>query len=79
VHFDGLFTFHGSREGVVLITPIGDVIPRAFQLGFPCTNNIIEYEALITNLKLAITWNIRQLRVIGDSQLIIKQVNDEYK
>ncbi|KAH9331155.1 hypothetical protein KI387_003263, partial [Taxus chinensis] len=49
------------------------------RLGFPCTNNIAEYEALIAGLKLAITWNIRQLRVIGDSQLIIKQVNDEYK
>ncbi|KAH9316947.1 hypothetical protein KI387_018716, partial [Taxus chinensis] len=79
VHFDGSFTFHGSGAGVVLITPIGDIIPRAFRLGFPCTNNIAEYEALIAGLKLAITWNIKQLRVVGDSQLIIKQVNDEYK
>ncbi|KAH9315025.1 hypothetical protein KI387_023652, partial [Taxus chinensis] len=37
------------------------------------------YEALIIGMKLAIKWNIHHVKVVGDSQLIIKQVNDEYK
>eukprot|EP01018_Ginkgo_biloba_P014826 Gb_24854 [translate_table: standard] len=51
---------------------------KHFELHF-CTNNMAEYEALISGLKLAIQWNIRHLLVMGDSQLIIKQVNDEYQ
>ncbi|KAH9299244.1 hypothetical protein KI387_030926, partial [Taxus chinensis] len=59
--------------GVVLITPSGDPIPQAFRLAFPYTNNIVEYEALITGMTLAIKWNIQHVKAVGDSQLIIKQ------
>eukprot|EP01018_Ginkgo_biloba_P039290 Gb_22195 [translate_table: standard] len=79
LYFDGSFTTHGSGDGIVFATPKGDLIPKAFQIGFPCTNNIVEYEAVISGLKLAIQWNIQHLLVLGDSQLIIKQVNDEYQ
>eukprot|EP01018_Ginkgo_biloba_P036364 Gb_12987 [translate_table: standard] len=79
LYFDGPFTNHGLGAGILFITPQGDLIPKAFQIAFPCTNNMAEYEALISGLKLAIQWNIRHLLVLGDSQLIIKQVNDEYQ
>ncbi|KAH9314996.1 hypothetical protein KI387_023623, partial [Taxus chinensis] len=79
IHFDRSFTFHGSGASVVLITPSGDPIPQAFHLVFPYTKNIAEYEELISRMKLAIKWNIHHVKVVGDSQLIIKQVNDEYK
>jgi ribonuclease HI len=42
------------------------------------TNNEAEYMALISGLVQAIKSNIKQLIVFGDSQLIIKQVNNEY-
>lgn len=58
MHFDGYFNYHGLGAGVVLITPIGDFIPHDFRLSFLCTNNIIEYEALIASLKIIIRWNI---------------------
>lgn len=45
---------------------------------FPCTNNIAEYEVLVIGIKMALEWNITELQVYGDSQLIINQVNDEY-
>eukprot|EP01018_Ginkgo_biloba_P039365 Gb_08568 [translate_table: standard] len=79
LYFDGSFTTHGSGAGILFVTRQGDLIPKAFRIGFPCTNNIAEYEALISSLKLAIQWNIQHLLVLGDSQLIIKQVNDEYQ
>eukprot|EP01018_Ginkgo_biloba_P004487 Gb_07880 [translate_table: standard] len=79
LYFYGSFTTHGSGAGIVFATPQGDLIPKAFRIGFPCTNNIVEYEALISSLKLAIQWNIQHLLVLGDSHLIIKQVNDEYQ
>lgn len=43
------------------------------------TNNIAEYEGLILGLKLAIKNSCRRLSVYMDSQLVVRQVNGEYK
>eukprot|EP01018_Ginkgo_biloba_P021034 Gb_41824 [translate_table: standard] len=79
LYFDGSFTSRGSGAGILLLTPQGDLIPKAFKIGFPCTNNIAEYEALTSGLKLAIQWNIQHLSIFGESQIVIKQVNDDYQ
>ena len=44
-----------------------------------CSNNEAEYEALIFGLLLALFMEVRSLRAYGDSQLIIRQVNDIYE
>eukprot|EP01018_Ginkgo_biloba_P024698 Gb_11643 [translate_table: standard] len=49
-YFDGSFTTCGSGACIFLLTPQGDLIPKAFKIGFPCTNNIAEYEALTSGL-----------------------------
>ena len=76
--FDKSFTQKGSGAGVLFVTPQGDLIPKSYKISFPCTNNIAEYEGLVTGLRQAIKWNIKNLLVFGDSQLVIKQVTDEY-
>lgn len=43
------------------------------------TNNYAEYKALILGLRLALAHKINHLDVFGDSQLIIKQLNGEYR
>lgn len=48
-------------------------------IGFKKTNNEAEYKALIFGLEAAIDLNIKKLSVCGDSLLIIKQVNQDYK
>ena len=60
------------------MTPQGDLIPKSYKISFPCTNNIAEYEGLVIGLRQDIKWNIKNLLVFGDSQLVIKQVIDEY-
>ncbi|XP_057822397.1 uncharacterized protein LOC131034817 [Cryptomeria japonica] len=77
--FDGSRTQKGARAGFLFVTPQGDLIPKSFKLTFLCTNNTAEYEALITGLKTTIQWNIKDLLVYEDSQLVIRQTNDEYK
>ena len=62
-----------------MVTPQGDYIPKDFKLQFRSTNNIAKYEALIAGLKIAAKWNITELQIFGDSQLIIKQVLNEYQ
>lgn len=43
------------------------------------TNNTCEYTALIKGLELAIENNITDLKIKGDSQLVIKQMKGEYQ
>ena len=46
-------------------------------LHFPESNNMAEYEALLSGLRIAIELGIKRLDVRGDSQLIIDQVMKE--
>ncbi|XP_020263326.1 uncharacterized protein LOC109839307 [Asparagus officinalis] len=65
--------------GVVLISPHNHVLPRAFSLTELCTNNVAEYNALLTGLELAKELGIKCLEAYGDSQLIVKQMTGEYE
>jgi len=48
-------------------------------LGSCFSNNYAEYSGLILGLKLAITNKIKNIRVYGDSSLVINQMNDVWK
>ncbi|XP_031282092.1 uncharacterized protein LOC116140629 [Pistacia vera] len=76
---DGLSNVNGSGLGVVLITPEGDIIPRAIRCGFKCANNEAEYEALIAGLSLAKEIGEKKLGVKSDSQLVVNQLQDTYQ
>ena len=77
--FDGSHTQNGARAGILFVTPHGYTIPKSYKLLFPCTNNIIEYEALLNGVNLALEWRIIELHIFGDSQLVINQVNNDYQ
>ena len=62
-----------------MLTPKGITIPLAYQLQFYATNNISEYEALLAGLKLAYLLGARHLKIIGDSQLVLRQVLSTYR
>ena len=46
------------------------------RLEFECTNNTAEYEALIQGLKKEIESKVKSLKVYGDSEIIVKQVQN---
>jgi ribonuclease HI len=78
MYFDGSYTLKEARAGIVFIPPEGDMLKYAIQIEFPATNNIAEYEGLVTGLWLAKELDIWQLLIHGDSQLVAKQVQKEY-
>ena len=43
------------------------------------TNNVAEYQALIIALEAAKDFHAKRLRIYLDSELIVKQINGEYK
>jgi hypothetical protein len=59
MYFDESYTLKGAGAGIVLIPPEGDILKYAIQLDFLATNNIIEYEELVTGPRLAIELDIR--------------------
>ncbi|XP_070031764.1 uncharacterized protein [Nicotiana tomentosiformis] len=76
--FDGAANFKGVGIGAVLMSETGQHYPAFVKLRFPCTNNMAEYEACTLGLKLAIDMNVQELLVIGDSGLLVYQVQGEW-
>ena len=48
-------------------------------MDFECTNNQAEYEALIIGLEILHDLGAKEVLIIGDSQLVIKQLTGEYR
>ncbi|XP_022859989.1 uncharacterized protein LOC111380608 [Olea europaea var. sylvestris] len=67
---DGSVGDVGSSAGVVLISPKGHKLNLLVRFGFKATNNVAEYEALLTGLRLAKEIQVKRLLISSDSQLI---------
>ncbi|XP_075077163.1 uncharacterized protein LOC142163911 [Nicotiana tabacum] len=70
--------FKGVGIGEVLITESGQHYLASAKIIFRCTNNMAEYEACIVEIRMAVDMNIKVLLVIGDSDLLIHQVQGEW-
>lgn len=79
LYFDGSMCRKGFGVGQVLITPEGKSIPLSYQLNFLYTNNTAEYEALIVGLQVALTMGAKDIKIFGNSQLVIKQKHGVYQ
>jgi hypothetical protein len=49
--FDGVVSREGARDGVWINPPRLATICFSYKLAFECTNNMVEYEALVLGLK----------------------------
>ena len=58
----------GAGAGVILISLEGGKFQYAVRLHFPVSNNVVEYEALINGLRIAIDIGATRLYVYSDSK-----------
>ena len=65
--------------GVVLEDTHGTVVETMGVRIGTATNNVAEYQSLITGLEIALDHGVRRLRVLSDSELLVKQLRSEYK
>jgi ribonuclease HI len=81
VHVDG-----GARgnpgpaaAACVISTPEGEILGEQAELLGDVTNNVAEYRALLLGLRRARELGVTDVEVVGDSELIAKQVKGLYK
>ena len=81
VHVDG-----GSRGNpgpaaiaAVLSDHNGEIVDSAGEVIGRATNNVAEYRALIFGIERAAALGATELELVGDSELIVKQVRGEYR
>jgi ribonuclease HI len=65
--------------GAVLTTPDGEVLERHGERIGKATNNVAEYRALLLGLERASERGAREVEVVGDSELVVRQVQGDYK
>jgi ribonuclease HI len=60
------------RSGGEVLEEVGETIGEA-------TNNVAEYRALLRGIELAAARGASELELIGDSELVVRQVEGRYK
>ncbi|XP_024019394.1 uncharacterized protein LOC112091006 [Morus notabilis] len=78
LRFNGSATATVRGMVIVLISPCGHTTTLSHQITFPCTNNITKYEAFLTGLVTARNMGIKKLKVIEDSNLVVRQMNGDF-
>lgn len=74
LYFDSSSTIATGGIGVVLISPDDHTTTISHKLSFTCTNNVAEYEAFLTGLAIAKNMGVQILKVMGDSNLVVRQL-----
>jgi ribonuclease HI len=57
----------------------GNVLEERSETIGEATNNVAEYRALLLGIDRAASHGARQLELVGDSELVVRQVKGEYK
>ena len=68
-----------AAYGYVLEADDGTVLDARGETIGVATNNVAEYRALIAGLEKAVELGIDELQVVSDSELLVKQMQGEYR
>jgi ribonuclease HI len=79
MYFDGSACEDGCGVGILLESPRGVTYSFSIRLLAPCTNNLVEYEAVHRGMELLLEAGAEAVEVFGDSKLVISQLTKEYR
>ncbi len=68
-----------AAVGVVVSDGDGAVLEERGERIGGATNNVAEYRALLLGIERAAALGAGELELVGDSELVVRQVNGEYK
>jgi ribonuclease HI len=68
-----------AAVGVVVRDGAGEIVEERGERIGTATNNVAEYRALLLGIERARELGASELELVGDSELIVRQVKGEYK
>jgi probable phosphoglycerate mutase len=68
-----------AAYGYVLESEDGDVLAAHGEAIGRATNNVAEYSGLVAGMTKAAELGVRELEVVSDSELLVKQMRGEYR
>lgn len=68
-----------AAAAAVIATPEGEVLEEIGERIGNATNNVAEYRALLLGLERARSLGASEVELIGDSELVVRQVLGQYK
>jgi ribonuclease HI len=68
-----------AAAAAVVSTSDGEVLTERSEAIGEATNNVAEYRALLLGLELARELGAEEVEVVGDSELVVRQVKGEYR
>ena len=81
VHVDGGARGNPGPAAVAAVaySPDGEQLAERNEFIGEATNNVAEYRALLLGLELARELGATEIEVVGDSELVARQIGGEYK
>ena len=81
IHIDGAARGNPgpAGAGVLILGADGTVVERTHRWLGEVTNNVAEYQALLLALERAAALGFTDLEICSDSELLVKQMNGQYK
>jgi ribonuclease HI/probable phosphoglycerate mutase len=73
LHFDVSTCRSGCGVGIIIMSPSGAIFEALSRLDHKCTNNQIEYEALLFGLQILLDMVVKHVEAYGDSLLVLQQ------
>jgi len=67
-----------AGAGAVIVNPAGHIVAKIGKFLGEETNNVAEYMGLILGLKRARAMGIKELEVLADSELVVRQLSGQY-
>lgn len=79
LYFDCSSHKNGVGIGMLIISPNKIPIKFKYKIKGHCSNNEAEYGSLIADLEILLELGATRVEMIGDSELVVKQMTMEYK
>ena len=79
ISFDGACSKSRNGAGIIFKIYKSGIYLHAIRLEFQCTNNELEYEALIQGMILSLQMKVENMVVTSDSELVINHIRKKYK
>jgi hypothetical protein len=76
--FDGSCSNEGNIFGIILYSSVGKIHNFSYRLEFACTNNVIEFKALLLGIENAYNLGCGHLTIFGDSEVVVNLVRKIY-